>query len=184
MWTKYDHVPVDISIWWTVARSRSLEEILASCQIWKSVIRTHWLAECSGWIGQLGFWCSLRTLWRKHRLAHPQHIIFQCWRDLCVWGDLSSFWHLAFTSDLIQAAPSVILRLCAKQSFSAKTTPSSNHEHLLDFSSFFFLAVHGGQNLHIFCAHHHRLIAAQSIAQITTYSPPNTSLEHRPRAIC
>lgn len=36
--------------------------------------------------------------------------------------------------------------------------------------------VQGGQNLHIFCPHHHRLIAAQSIAQIATYSPPNTSL--------
>ena len=76
------------------------------------------------------------------------------------------------------------LLLSSFSRFSAKTTPSSNHEHLLDFSSFFFLAVHGGQNLHIFCAHLHRLIAAQSIAQITTYSPPNTSLEHRPRAIC
>ena len=183
MWTKYDHVPVDISIWWTVARSRSLEEILASCQIWKSVIRTHWLAECSGWIGQLGFWCSLRTLWRKQRLAHPQHIIFQCWRDLWLgWFVIILTFgiHIWFDSD----SSLYHLEIVRKAKFYAKTTPSSNHDHLLDFSSFFFLAVHGGQNLHIFCAHLHRLIAAQSIAQITTYSPPNTSLEHRPRAIC
>ena len=31
---------------------------------------------------------------------------------------------------------------------------------------FFFLAVHGGQNLHIFCQNHHRLIAAQSIRRL------------------
>ena len=49
-------------------------------------------------------------------------------------------------------------------------SPSWNHDHrsvagLFSFSSW-LSTVHGGQNLHIFCQNHHRLIAAQSIRRL------------------